>query len=192
MDTNEKIKRLQLRAKDISLPRQERSEAQEELQWVRFRKDRRPVVSYRKYVFSEFLLNASTTMTFGFMFIRDMIGKKHSDWNLLGIMYVILVVLSLAAICYYSHIKAKFKTEPPDELSKLTMAKSANSAAAALFIFLILLIVAVFMFSRVKTITLNGSNCLYLLVTLEFFHATLTKHFYLACDREDEAAEEDE
>lgn len=191
MTKTEKIRKLESRAKDKSLPRRERIAAQEELLWARFSSDKRPAVSYRKFIVSELLLNASTALIFGGIFIGDMLGNKRSNTPLFGFIFCVFIVFAVAAIAYYSHIKSKFKTEPPDELSNQIMAKSAVYASCAQIIIMLCVIVGVFMFGRVKTITLNCSNCLYLLVTLDYFHTTLTKLIFLILEGGDDEAEDE-
>ncbi len=131
MQTNEKLITLISRSKDKTLPRDVRRQAAIDLEWEKFRIDKRPVMTFKKSRFYELLSSLSTALCMGWISVAEYFGIKGSRINTFIFPFVLLSMV--AALALNTSKSSKYKTEPADDLARYDILKASNIAFLTLF-----------------------------------------------------------
>ena len=191
----DKLSTLTARSKDKTLPRDVRRQAAIDLEWEKFRLDKRPVMTLKKSKSYELISSLSTTLCMGWISIAEYLGIKGSRINTFIFPFVLLfMVISLVLTTSKA---GKFKTEPADDLARTDLLKASNIAFLTLFSIALLLLFTMTLlsgFDENKGITISWYNLIFVLCFVQGLHSFLKNLFFLYLEKDisDSESEEEE
>ena len=181
---NDKLNKLAARSKDKSLPREERQRAAAELEWEKFRLDKRPVMTFKKNKFYELLSSLSSALCFGFMSFSEITGIKSP-------LFPAIIIIMAAVLFVWVSKQGKYKTEPADELAKANMTKAGNLSFLILFMAAIFFVFIMGLVTNLEgTFTISWYSLLFVLVAFSSLQAALQKIVFFKLDGKETAEEE--
>lgn len=188
MDDN-KIRELFKRSKDKRLPREARQQAARELEWIKYRNDRRPSMTYKKFMFYEMLTSLGSTLCFGWMAAEEISGTKSSRFNI--VFFPVIMAFLIVVLLIYVSKQGKYKTEPADELAKENLTKAGDLAFRIIFITVIVFVFIMGLVTDLEgTFTISWYSLLFVLVAFTSLQSSLQKIIFFKLDGKETAEEE--
>ena len=189
----DKLGKLTARSKDKALPRDIRRQAAIELEWEKFRLDKRPVMTLKKSKSYELLSSLSTTLCMGWISIAEYLGIKGSRIN--TFIFPFVLIFMVIALALTTNKASKFKTEPADDLARYNILKASNTAFLTLFSIALLLLFTMCVlcgFDESKGISISWYNLIFVLCFVQGLHSFLKNLFFLIIERDISAPEDEE
>lgn len=193
MQTNEKLITLISRSKDKTLPRDVRRQAAIDLEWEKFRIDKRPVMTFKKSRFYELLSSLSTALCMGWISVAEYFGIKGSRINTFIFPFVLLSMV--AALALNTSKSSKYKTEPADDLARYDILKASNIAFLTLFsvgLLIIFIMCLLSGFDENKGFSVSWYNLIFILCFVQSLHSLLKNIFFLIIEKDSTGCESEE
>ena len=184
-----KIRELFKRSKDKRLPREARQQAARELEWIKYRNDRRPSMTYKKFMFYEMLTSLGSTLCFGWMAAEEISGTKSSRFNI--VFFPVIMAFLIVVLLIYVSKQSKYKIEPADDLAKDNMSKSGYYSFLFIFTAAILFVFVMGIVTDLDgTFTISWNSLLYLLVAFSTLQTSCQKMIFFILDGKEMPEEE--
>lgn len=189
----DKLSKLTARSKDKSLPRDVRRQAAIDLEWEKFRLDKRPVMTFKQSRSYELLSALSTALCMGWISAAEYFQFKGSRLN--TFIFPFLLLFMVIALVLTTNRSSKFKTEPADDLARYNILKASNTAFLTLFSIALLLLFTMCLlcgFDESKGISISWYNLIFVLCFVQGLHSFLKNLFFLIIERDISAPEDEE
>ena len=193
MQTNEKLIRLISRSKDKTLPRDVRRQAALDLEWEKFRIDKRPVMTFKSSRKYEMLSNISSMICFGWISLDEFFSFKGSQIN--SVVFPIILLFMIISILIQTRKTSKCKTEPADDLARYDILKASNIAFLTLFsvgLLLIFIMCLLSGFDENKGFSVSWYNLIFILCFVQSLHSLLKNIFFLIIEKDSTGCESEE
>lgn len=188
---NTKIAQLTKASKDKSLSRAERKEAAKQLEWEKYRADKRPPMSFKKSTLYNGILSLTVALMFAYMGLAEQFDFKQSGINLT--IFPFFLAAEIAALAFSVRQTTKYKAEPADDLATANMNYAGVISYAALIIIGAVGLLIMNAVHNSERFSMSYSALLFLFASFSSLQSALQKFIFLYIERgSDVDAEEDE
>lgn len=188
---NTKIAQLTKASKDKSLSRIERKEAARQLEWEKYRADKRPPISFKKSTLYNGILSLTVALMLAYMGLAEQFDFKASSLNLT--VFPFFLAAEIAALAFSIMKTSKYKTEPADELATSNMNRAGVISYAVIFAVIAVILLTVGIINENDRFSASYSALLFIFCGTVNLQSCMQKFIFLFIERGDTVeAEEDE